>query len=230
MEFLGPKRGLGMELEYGKFHVELYSHSGIQGGFPTLLAGTAHYSHSTSRSHRRADAVPPLLRRNLMPVPGILSACCSVNEPLPVFWRFLICHLMTAPNSAEWLWIWIYLQVVTTRRPTFPNTVKTMRMDARKSVRIDCSLLSTPVASTLYSHKPEFLCSCRIFNIQRLDQDQWSYNLNFPCGTNLERIDLRWPVNEIHRTLLGFHSSCCLCKNNVPPGIPPCVPPLNGNK
>ena len=36
MEFLGPKRGLGMELEYGKFHVELYSHSGIQGGFPTL--------------------------------------------------------------------------------------------------------------------------------------------------------------------------------------------------
>ena len=37
MEFLGPKRGLGMELEYGKFHVELYSHSGIQGGFPTLF-------------------------------------------------------------------------------------------------------------------------------------------------------------------------------------------------
>ena len=36
MEFIDPKIGLGMELEYGKFHVELYSHSGIQGGFPTL--------------------------------------------------------------------------------------------------------------------------------------------------------------------------------------------------
>ena len=38
VEFLGPKKGLGMELEYRKFHVELYSHSGIQGGFPTLQA------------------------------------------------------------------------------------------------------------------------------------------------------------------------------------------------
>ena len=37
MEFLHPKRGLRMELEYGKFHVELYSHSGIQDGIPTLV-------------------------------------------------------------------------------------------------------------------------------------------------------------------------------------------------
>ena len=37
MEFCGPKKGLGMELEYGKFHAELYSHSGIQGGFLVLV-------------------------------------------------------------------------------------------------------------------------------------------------------------------------------------------------
>ena len=36
MEFIHLKVGLGMELEYGKFHAELYSHSGIQVGFPTL--------------------------------------------------------------------------------------------------------------------------------------------------------------------------------------------------
>ena len=33
-----------MELEYGKFHVELYSHSGIQGGFPTLAMTRMHFS------------------------------------------------------------------------------------------------------------------------------------------------------------------------------------------
>ena len=37
MEFLGSKTGLEMELEYGKFHVELYSQSGMQGGFPALI-------------------------------------------------------------------------------------------------------------------------------------------------------------------------------------------------
>ena len=37
MEFFDAKQGLGMELEYEKFRVELYSQSGIQDGFPTLL-------------------------------------------------------------------------------------------------------------------------------------------------------------------------------------------------
>ena len=30
MEFCDPKKGLGMEFEYGKFHVEIYSDSGIR--------------------------------------------------------------------------------------------------------------------------------------------------------------------------------------------------------
>ena len=36
MELLDPNQGLVTELEYGTFHVKLYSHSGIQGGSPTL--------------------------------------------------------------------------------------------------------------------------------------------------------------------------------------------------
>ena len=46
------------------------------------LACRVQYSHSTSRSHRQANAVPPVLRRNLMRPLGTQYACLCVAEPL----------------------------------------------------------------------------------------------------------------------------------------------------
>ena len=52
--FAAKKKELGMELEYGKFHEELYSHSGIQGGFPTLAA-----SHPLRWHTRKSSTIIP---------------------------------------------------------------------------------------------------------------------------------------------------------------------------